>query len=364
MIGESQNDLHSQKATTFTLVASLAIFIALLSLNISLAQTQQDNNLRDTRAGQQTKGSGTSSKAPKQDQAEQISDALKGVNRLQRFTLRHRLNKADQVRWDVEHIASVETKVGQHEEKISSRTRSVKLWKVIEVDATGNMTFQNSVERLSMWNKSGEQEPISFDSEDNQEVPPMFRTASKSVGVTLATVTIDPQGQVIDRNSDLPSSSFGAGEVTIPFPEQPIGIGHKWSVPAEFTAKHSDGRVKNIKSRRLYTLVSVDNQIATIEFKTEILTPIEDPTIKSQIIQKLNRGKLQFDLVKGRMISRETDWNERVQGFEGADSNMEYMGRLTETLRLPRTSKKKSVENEASDVVIKPSDGKPIIRKR
>jgi len=299
------------------------------------------------------------------NQSDQISDAANSVNRLQRFTFRHQLKVDEQIRWDVEHIATVKTNIGSDvSEHIVSRTNSTKRWKVIEVDSRGNMTFQNSIERLVMWNKSGDDKPSSYDSEKDSEAPPMFRAASDSVGVTLSTITISPSGRLVNRNSDSPASSFGAGGVTIPFPGQPIGIGHQWSVPSEHTAKHSDGRVKIIKSRRLFTLASVENQIATIEFKTEILTPIEDPTIQSQLLQKMNRGLLRFDLTAGRVIYQEIDWNETVQGFQGADSKIEYMARFTEELRKPRVSSRKEVKNETADVVIKPNDGKPIIRKR
>ncbi len=307
---------------------------------------------------------GSSANQKQQESSQRITDAASNINRLQRFSLRYALKPGEELRWDVEHIASVETKVGEHQEKLSSRTNSTKLWRVIEVDSRGNMTLQNSVERLSLWNKTGDDEPVSYDSEKGGQPPPMFDAAVAKVGVVLATVTIDPTGNLISRNTNLSESSFGVGDITIPFPDEPIGIGHQWSVSGETSARHGDGRVKTIKSRRLYTLSAVENQVAIIDFQTEILTPIEDPKIESQIIQKKNRGKIKFDLAAGRVLAQEIDWKEQVQGFEGAESNLVYMARLSEQIRLPRVSKRNQVENDTADLIIKPHDGKPVLRKR
>ncbi|MCA9153092.1 MAG: hypothetical protein KDA92_27515, partial [Planctomycetales bacterium] len=66
--------------------------------------------------------------------------------------------------------------------------------------------------------------------------------------------------------------------------------------------------------------------------KTQVLTPIDDPRVQSQLIQRISKGEIRFDVDNGRILSRQLDWDEQVLGFSGADSNMKYLQRLTETL--------------------------------
>ncbi len=300
----------------------------------------------------------------KQNQSNTIRQATASINRLQKFTLRYRFDKDEEVRWKVEQIATGRTKVAGKDESYSLRTNSTKRWKITSVDSRGNMTFEYMLEKLSLWNKIGEAEPSSYNSDKDVEAPAEFASDAEKVGRVLAKITIDPMGKIVHRDSDLvDSSSFGAGNVTVPFPDQPIAIDHQWSVPQELTARHDDGRVKQIKWRHLYTLKEVTDQVATIEFKSQILTPIEDPVIRAQIMQKVNSGLITFNLAEGRIVNKEINWDETVQGYAGADSKTEYLARMTESL-VNVNAETTGIANTAAEVLIKPNDGKPILRKR
>ena len=82
---------------------------------------------------------------------------------------------------------------------------------------------------------------------------------------------------------------------------------------------------------------SVKTGVATISVKTEVLTPVNDPQIKSQLVQQLTNGELKFDIDAGRVLSQQIDWDETVVGFSGDDSLMKYLARFTEELS-PSTS--------------------------
>ncbi len=73
-----------------------------------------------------------------------------------------------------------------------------------------------------------------------------------------------------------------------------------------------------------------------------MLTPIDEESIKAQLVQQLSNGTIRFDVDAGRVLSKQLDWDETVVGFQGANSLMEYRARLTETLvKEPvRTAKK------------------------
>ena len=97
-------------------------------------------------------------------------------------------------------------------------------------------------------------------------------------------------------------------------------------------AKDRDGALRQLKSRVVYELIKVKSNNAYISFKTEVLTPVESPKIRSQIMQQMTRGYLVFDIDRGYPIRKEIEWDEKVQGFEGPDSLLEYLGRMTERL--------------------------------
>jgi hypothetical protein len=88
--------------------------------------------------------------------------------------------------------------------------------------------------------------------------------------------------------------------------------------------------VKRIKTRQVYTLEKVLTGIATISVRTEVLTPVDDPAVQSQLVQRVKRGEIKFDIDAGRVLSQQMDIDETVIGFNGPDSLMKYLARLSE----------------------------------
>ena len=78
--------------------------------------------------------------------------------------------------------------------------------------------------------------------------------------------------------------------------------------------------------------------MATIEVSNHVLTPIDDPKIESQLIQRESTGTVKFDIDAGRVLSQQMDLDRRVVGFSGPASSVHYMTRFTERL-LPPTPK-------------------------
>lgn len=265
--------------------------------------------------------------------SESVERATDNVNRKQKYLLAYRFKKGDKVRWTVEHIASTRTQMAGDSEETSSRSQSVKLWDVTSVDSLGQMTFDHKIESVDMWQKIGDQDPVTYDSKKDKEAPLEYESISDKIGTTIATVSINPAGQIVDRKSDNPNqANFGVGDIAVPLPTKPVIIGYQWSVPDTLRAKDSEGNPRQLKSRVIYKLAKVKSNKAYISFKTEVLTPIESEKIRSQIMQQMTRGYLVFDIDLGYPIRKEVEWDEKVQGFEGPDSLLEYLGRLTERL--------------------------------
>ncbi|MEM8734158.1 MAG: hypothetical protein AAGG44_08045 [Planctomycetota bacterium] len=261
----------------------------------------------------------------------------------QTYKLTYKLQKGEEIVTQVEHFAETRTKMSDTEESSSSRTQSEKVWSVTDVNEKGEMTFEYRINQVQLTQSVGSGEAISYDSASDEEVPDVFKPVAETVGRPLATVTINPRGQVVDRDKELKTPQLGMGELTIPLPEEAVAIGGRWSVPREVRVKLESGAYKKIKVRELYTLEKVATGVATIRIVTQPLTPVNDPAVESQLIQQLSKGELKFDIDKGRLIAKRLDWSEEVVGFRGPETSLRYDGKFVETL-LPqkRTASRKS----------------------
>ncbi|MCH2398318.1 MAG: hypothetical protein MK364_04370 [Pirellulales bacterium] len=250
------------------------------------------------------------------------------------YLLRYKFTAGEVVRWRVTHKARTDTEIRGSSRTAESNSESTKVWTVKEVGDNGDFTLVHSVSQVNMWQRVGDEPLIHYDSESDEEVPRVYQQTAKTVGVPLSTVTISPPGAILAQSSTKPID-LGLGSIVIPFPEKPIKIGDGWNVPRVVTVSLPiDGvrTYKKIKVRQRYTLRSVKAGIATIAVRTEVITPVRDARIESQLIQKMIKGSMRFDLQKGRLRSKTIDWDEHVLGFQGANSNMKYRATFSEQL--------------------------------
>ena len=90
------------------------------------------------------------------------------------------------------------------------------------------------------------------------------------------------------------------------------------------------GGIKIIKTQQTFKLVGVKTGVATIEVRNHILTPIDDPKLESQLLQRESSGTVKFDLDAGRILSQRMELDKRVVGFSGQSSSVHYETRFTE----------------------------------
>ncbi|MBB76673.1 MAG: hypothetical protein CMJ75_19375 [Planctomycetaceae bacterium] len=250
------------------------------------------------------------------------------------YLLRYKFTAGEVVRWKVIHKARTDTEIRGSSQTAESNSESTKVWTVKEVAENGEFTLVHSVSRVNMWQRVGDAPLIHYDSESDEEVPRVYQQTAKTVGVPISTVTISAPGAILAQSSVKPID-LGLGSIVIPFPEKPIKIGDGWNVPRVVTVSLPiDGvrTYRKIKVRQRYTLRAVKAGVATIAVRTEVITPVRDARIESQLIQKMIKGSIRFDLEKGRLRSKTIDWDEHVLGFQGANSNMKYRATFSEQL--------------------------------
>ena len=247
--------------------------------------------------------------------------------------LRYKFNPAETVRYEVTHVAKTKTRLRGAEELSNVHTVSEKMWKFADATTSDKMSFEHSVTKVELTQQTGDKPELRWSSDSGDEPPAEFTRVAEQIGIPLSTVAIDSLGKEIERKTHAGTESqLGMGGLTLSLPEEPIAVGGNWIVPREVKVRLENGETKAMKVRELYTLEKVETGVATLTIRSEVLTPIEDETIKAQLVQQLSNGSLRFDIDGGRVISKQLDWDETVVGFQGPNSLMEYRARLTETL--------------------------------
>ena len=251
----------------------------------------------------------------------------------QTYLLRYKLSQGEQLHYEVTHVAKTKTRVNGTEDLSNVHTVSNRHWDIKSAEAD-KVTFDHIIDGVTMTQQQGDKEELRWNSEDSEaEVPPVFQKVAERIGKTLSTVTVNPQGQEEAReNNGGTKASLGMGSLTLALPEQPIKVGDTWAVPREIKTRTEEGLVKPIKIRELYELEKVQTGVATITIRSEPLTPIEDASIRAQVVQQLSNGEIRFDIDNGRMLTKQLDWDETVVGFQGPTSLMEYRARMSERL--------------------------------
>ncbi len=119
------------------------------------------------------------------------------------------------------------------------------------------MTFEYRILSVDMAQKVGDKDEFKYNSQTDAEAPSIFKKVAETINQPLGVVTINPRGQVLDRDNESKNPQLGMGDLTIPLPEEAIAVGSEWSVPRDMRVKLDNGTQKTIKVRELYTLEKV-----------------------------------------------------------------------------------------------------------
>lgn len=248
------------------------------------------------------------------------------------YDLRYKFATGDVVRYSVKHRMSVRNTIEKDTQEARSETTSVKVWKIVDVLPGGEIELNNLVEKLHMKNQLPDQVELEYDSEADQEPPTGFEDAAKAVGVIISQVRMTPRGEVLDREMKIHQPAADpTAPVAVRLPDGPVKMGDTWNEQVDVTVQMRSGGTKAIETRRHFKLASVEHGIATIETSFQVLSPV-DPYIEAQLVQRLMKGNVQFDLEKGRVVSQRMDVDERVLGYAGPTSSMHYVMRMEEKL--------------------------------
>jgi hypothetical protein len=250
----------------------------------------------------------------------------------EKHLLRYHFRTDDVLRSKVTQQTKIETTIGGTTQTATMASISIKAWRVTDVSANGQITFDTMIEAIDMRQQMSGRQEVRYNSQTDPKAPPGYESAAASVGKLLTTITIDATGKLIRREK---KHQIGVdnqnAQVVVPLPDEPVSAGEPWSVPSDVVVSLDGGQTKTLTIKNRYQIEKVENGIATISVQT-ILPPLNDPKIRAQLIQRMTKGAIRFDIKAGRVISQQTDLDEQVIGFSGGGSNLQYVGRFSEEL--------------------------------
>lgn len=245
--------------------------------------------------------------------------------------LRYVFRRGDMVASRVEHRALTETTMNGVTESVETMTDSTRTWRVVHVDAAGAATLEQSVNDVTMTSRSSDRGEIRWASSGDAEPPPGYEAVPASLGVPLVRLTVSPAGLVLERRELRPCPAAASGDlVIVPLPEEPVPVGHIWTVPDEVIVEVPNGPRKAVRTRLRYRLEAVHDGLATIAVDTTVLTPLDDPRLEARLLERIWDGTIRFDIEAGRITSRRTAIDRRVVGFGGPQSSVRYKASLDE----------------------------------
>jgi len=249
-------------------------------------------------------------------------------------TLRYRFTPGEKIVMDVSHRALTETTIGGTKQAVETATDSTKVWTVVAVDPSGKATIEHSVDDVTMSSRTSDKGETRWSSRDAGPVPPDYEPVRQSLGVPLARLVIDATGRVIERRDFKPTPPSNTGDLmVVPLPDEPATVGTEWTVPQEVVVEVPNGPRRAVKTRLRYRVASLRDGVATIDVDTTVLTPLDDPRLESRLLERIWDGEVEFDVARGRLLSRSTGVDRRVVGFSGPESSVRYKASLEERLK-------------------------------
>ncbi|MDZ4658364.1 MAG: hypothetical protein SH868_12370 [Bythopirellula sp.] len=250
--------------------------------------------------------------------------------------LAYKFRMGEVLRYSVKHAADIDSTIEGTSQQAETTSESIKAWKVTDVLPNGEIEFVHVVEVVRMSNRVPNRAVTEYDSQRDKTPPPGFEQAARAVGIPLSVLRIKPSGEIVAREEKHPQPEVTDDmPITLRLPDGPITVGEEWDESYDVAVDQKSGAQQQVRTRRVCTLASVQNGIATINVEYQVLTPVS-AFVESQLVERMTKGTVRFDIAKGRVVSQQMDVDRRILGFSGDSSMMHFVSRLEERLLKPQ----------------------------
>ncbi len=262
------------------------------------------------------------------------------AEKVAKYRLRYKFEAGQWVRFRSTHTSSITTQFRQAQETATSRTTTGKHYRVISVRKDGSAILEMVIDWVDASIQFGDTPPTTYDSRKKDVEPPdQLRDMAATIGKPTARIEFASHGKLLGnallaaapKNQANQKLNADANFLVI-FPEPEIAVGQGWhddyTVPV--TVPGARKLKKAIKLRRSYKLLSVDGNMATISMKTSLVTPVQAPQVRAQLIQRQPAGTITFDLERGVIASRAYKTEKSEFGIYGKESSLHVVSSNSE----------------------------------
>ncbi len=259
------------------------------------------------------------------------------------FRLEYKLKRGQILTYDVEQQASITTQKDAFAESTHNKSTTRMHFRVLSVSDAGIAELESYIDRVRMSYHFGKDDPIEFDSDMKGPPPRGFSQIKAAIGSPLARLKVDKWGSLVSiisfrgdtKGDEQDVSDDPARNFLVKLPTEPVSIGAHWTEQIPVKVLITKNLSNTVKLLRKYELLSVENGLATISVKAEILTPVNDPQLLGQLIQRTPQGTIQMDLDQGVIVARTMKTDKTEIGIIGPKSSMRAVSELRETLVPP-----------------------------
>lgn len=223
-------------------------------------------------------------------------------------------------------------------------------FRVISVDEAGIALIEPVVDRTRMTAKMHGKEQVEFDSSTNINPDASFQAIREGIGRTVARFQVAPTGKLLKAvivDATAPQALRTAAEKLDTrfaylslLPSEPVSVGDKWREEYNVIVVQ-EGLKQPFTLRRIFELNSVVDGIATIKFKTLVMTKgTDEPEVAKQLMQQTPSGTIEFDIQQGLVRSYKSSISSTVINAFGRESMLRINGEATEQLVTAETASK------------------------
>ncbi|HEV3261675.1 MAG TPA: hypothetical protein VG013_32800 [Gemmataceae bacterium] len=241
---------------------------------------------------------------------------------------RFKLTPGQVLKYRVEQNIAASEVVDGKKVATTSKTTSVKSWRVVDVDAAGVATLQLSLLSLRLERTTPAGESLVFDSSDPQKSHPQLREQlSKYVGQPLAVLRVDATGKLVEvKESKYGPASHYESELpfSITLPGSAVQAGQAWERNYSITLEPPQGTGEKYEATQKYTCQAIRGTMATVAMTTAVKNLPASLLDQVPLLNMQPTGGALFNTEAGRVEKAVLRVEKELKGHQGEGSSYKF----------------------------------------
>ncbi len=243
-----------------------------------------------------------------------------------------RFEKGETITTKIEHVTAVTETIAGKKSDITSKLSIVKRWRVLDVDAQGVATLEQSLVSLRNEQTRPGGDVLLFDSSDLDKSTPELKGMMKFIDVPVATIRVDGLGRVVEVKTGPKGKYDAEPPFAMALPGQPVREGQAWLRPFTIVLEPPLGVGEKYQAEQTVKAAKIEGDKAMLEMVTTIKNPPEAASERVPLLQKETQGRMLFDIAKGRLESVRIVVDRTVENHQGKDTSYRFASDYVEQL--------------------------------